>query len=50
MSPQKKLLNYDVTRDGPFIMLRRGRHGGSLRVVAYWTEELKHILAEGGIR
>src|SRR5262249_48913731 len=45
MSPQRKLLNYDVTRDGPFIMLRRGTHGGSLRVVAHWTEELKHILA-----
>ena len=50
MSPQRKLLNYDVTRDGPFIMLRRGTHGGSLGVVAHWTEELKHILAEGGIR
>ena len=42
--------NYDVTRDGRFIMLRRGAQGGSLRVVIHWTEELKRILAEGGTR
>jgi serine/threonine protein kinase len=42
--------NYDVTRDGRFIMLRRGPQGGSLRVVTHWTEELNHILSEGGIR
>ncbi len=42
--------NYDVTRDGKFIMLRRGTHGSSLRVVINWTEELKQILAAGGAR
>jgi serine/threonine protein kinase len=41
--------NYDVTRDGRFIMLRRGTEGGSLRVVLHWTEELKRILAAGGV-
>jgi len=43
------LPNYDVTRDGRFIMLRRGPQGASLRVVTHWTEELKQILAAGGI-
>jgi serine/threonine-protein kinase len=42
--------NYDVTRDGRFIMLRRGSHGSNLRVAIYWTEELKQILAAGGVR
>lgn len=42
--------NYDVTRDGRFIMLRRGSQGSSLRVVIHWTEELKTILAAGGVR
>ena len=42
--------NYDVTRDGRFIMLRRGSHGSSLRVVIHWAEELKQILASGGVR
>jgi len=42
--------NYDVTRDGRFIMLRRGAHGSSLRVVIRWAEELKQILATGGVR
>src|SRR5215510_761028 len=40
--------NYHVTRDGRFIMLRRA-HGNSLRVVIHWTEELKQILAVGGV-
>ena len=44
------IANYDVTRDGRFIMLRRGTHSGSLRVVIHWTEELKQILATGGVR
>jgi hypothetical protein len=44
------IANYDVTRDGRFIMLRRGSHGSSLRVVLHWTEELKQILAAGGVR
>ena len=42
--------NYDVTRDGRFIMLRRGTQGGTLRVVLNWTEELKRTLAKGGAR
>jgi eukaryotic-like serine/threonine-protein kinase len=42
--------NYDVTRDGRFIMLRRGSHGSSLRVVVHWAEELNQILAAGGLR
>jgi serine/threonine-protein kinase len=44
------LANYDVTRDGRFIMLRRGTRGGHLRAVINWTEELKHVLAAGGVR
>jgi serine/threonine-protein kinase len=44
------IANYDVTRDGRFIMLRRGTRGGHLRAVINWTEELKHILAAGGVR
>jgi hypothetical protein len=31
-------------------MLRRGAHGGRLRAVVNWTEELKRILAAGGVR
>jgi hypothetical protein len=42
--------NYDVTHDGRFIMLRRGSQGSSLRVVIHWAEELKPILAAGGVR
>ena len=44
------IANYDVTRDGRFIMLHRSSHGSSLRCVIHWTEELKQILAAGGIR
>ena len=43
------IANYDVTRDGRFIMLRRGSEGGTFRVVMNWTEELKEILAVGGV-
>ena len=42
--------NYDVTRDGRFLMLQRAAHGGTLRVVLHWTEELKRTLAKGGAR
>ena len=42
--------NYDVTRDGRFIMLRRDSLGSKLRVVIHWAEELKQILAAGGVR
>ena len=44
------IASYDMTHDGRFIMLRRGTHGNSLRVVLNWTEELKQILAGGGVR
>jgi len=44
------IANYDVTRDGRFIMLHRGSEGSSLRVAIHWTEELKQILASGGVR
>jgi Tol biopolymer transport system component len=44
------IANYDVTPDGRFIMLRRGPHGGRLRAVVNWTEQLKQILASGGVR
>ena len=44
------IANYDVTRDGRFIMLRRGASGGGLHAVINWTEELKHVLAAGGVR
>jgi len=44
------IANYDVTREGRFIMLRRGSQGSSLRVVIHWVEELKQILAAGGVR
>jgi eukaryotic-like serine/threonine-protein kinase len=44
------IANYDVTHDGRFIMLRRELHGNSLRVVLNWTEELKQIIAGGGVR
>jgi Tol biopolymer transport system component len=42
--------NYDVTPEGRFLMIRRGANGGKLRVVANWTEELKQILAAGGVQ
>ncbi len=44
------IANYDVTRDGRFIMLRRGPQGGRLHAVINWTEELKQLLAAGGVR
>jgi eukaryotic-like serine/threonine-protein kinase len=43
------IANYDVTPDGRFIMIRRGANGGKLHLVANWTEELKRILATGGV-
>ena len=44
------IANYDVTSDGRFIMIRRGVNGGKLRVVINWTDELKQILASGGVQ
>jgi hypothetical protein len=31
-------------------MIRRGVNGGKLRLVVNWTDELKQILASGGVR
>ncbi len=42
--------NYDLTPDGRFIMIRRGPNDGKLRIVLNWTEELKRILAAGGVQ
>jgi serine/threonine protein kinase/Tol biopolymer transport system component len=44
------IANYDATPDGRFIVLRRDPSGNKLRVVFNWTEELKRILAAGGVR
>ena len=44
------IANYDVTREGRFLMLRRAARAGTLRVVLNWTEELKRTLAAGGVR
>jgi hypothetical protein len=44
------IANYDVTREGRFLMLRRTPSGGRLRVVLHWDEELKRLLAAGGLR
>ena len=41
--------NYDVTPEGRFIMTRRVVGGGRYRAVVNWTEELKRILAAGGV-
>jgi Tol biopolymer transport system component len=43
------IANYDVGPDGRFLMLRRDASNGSLRAVINWTEELKQILAAGGV-
>ena len=48
--PGLTIANYDATPDGRFLMLRRESHGGQLRVVLNWTEELKQIIARGGVR
>jgi len=32
------IANYDMTRHGRFIMLRRSPHGSSLRSVINWTD------------
>jgi Tol biopolymer transport system component len=42
--------NYDVTPEGRFIMTRRVVGGGRFRAIVNWTEELKRILAAGGVR
>jgi len=44
------IANYDVTRDGRFIMLSRVPQGGTLRAVINWTDELLQLIAAGGRR
>jgi hypothetical protein len=44
------IANYDVTARGDLIMLRREPDAGRVRAVLNWTEELKRILASGGVR
>ena len=44
------IANYDITRDGRFIMLRRSARSGTVRAVIHWTDELTRILAAGGAR
>ena len=43
------IANYDVTRDGRFILVRRGANSGRLRAITNWTGELHQILASGGV-
>ena len=42
--------NYDRTRDGRFVMLRRDTRGISMSLVLNWAEELKEIMARGGVK
>ncbi len=44
------IASYDVTRDGRFILLRRDAKGAGLSLVLNWTEELKEIIARGGVK
>jgi hypothetical protein len=44
------IANYDVTREGRFLMLRRTPSGGRLHVVLGWNEELERLLGTGGLR
>jgi hypothetical protein len=48
--PGATIANYDPTPDGHFLMLRREAQGGQLHIVLNWTEELKQIIARGGVR
>ncbi len=41
---------YDVMPDGRFAMLARDARGEGLRLVLNWTEELKEIIAAGGVK
>ncbi|MEO8502506.1 MAG: protein kinase [Acidobacteriota bacterium] len=41
--------NYDVTSDGGFILLRRSQASGRLHLVLNWSDELRRIIAAGGV-
>ena len=42
--------NYDVTPDGRFMLVGFNSRGAALRAVINWTEELKKIIADGGVK
>lgn len=44
------IANYDTTRDGRFVMLRHSTHGSNLHAVFNFPEELRQVLAAGGVR
>jgi serine/threonine protein kinase len=44
------IANYDVTPDGRFVMLRRDARGANLKLVLNWSEELRAIIAAGGVK
>lgn len=44
------IASYDVTNDGRFVMLRRDAKGAGLNLILNWTEELKEIIARGGVK
>jgi serine/threonine-protein kinase len=44
------IANYDVMKDGRFVMLRRDGRGVGLRLVQNWTQDLTRIIAQGGVR
>ena len=44
------IANYDVTREGRFIMLRRAYDGNTLRLAVDWTEALQRMVAAGGAK
>jgi Tol biopolymer transport system component len=48
--PGLTIANFDATPDGRFLMIRRESQGGQLHIVLNWTEELKQIIARGGVR
>ena len=41
---------YDVMPDGRFLMLSRDAKGEGLRLILNWTEDLKEIIARGGLQ
>ena len=44
------IANYDVTREGRFIMLRRAYDGNTLRLAVDWTKALQRMVAAGGAK
>ena len=44
------IASYDVTNDGRFILLKRDAKGAGLSLILNWTEELKELIAKGGVK